>query len=449
MNEGKRKIKARLVARGYEENTSMRTDSPTCTKECFRLMLILVSSYRWKCNTIDIKSAFLQGKPIEREVFIRPPRECRKEGILWKLKTTVYGLNDASRTWYLRVREELGKLLVKVSKYDAAFFYWHYNDNLQGIMSTHVDDFCWAGSNDFINLVIEPLRNIFDFGKEHNKAFKYLGLNMNQENGVLKVDKIDYLDMIKPIEVNGGRSRKKDSLLNDKEKGKLRKLIGQLNWLATQTRPDLSFACCALMSAVKNATIGDILHANKILVKAKSEKVVLQYPNIKDLKEAKIIVYHDASFANLYDGGSQGGNIIFLADVNDNNMTPISWSSRRLKRVVKSTLAAETLAQVAAVETAYWIATIIQEVLWDSKHKLPYIECRTDSRSLFENAQSLKPVLDKRLRVDIAIVHQMLEKGELQKILWVEKEKQLADPLTKRGVSSNQLLQVIADGKLQ
>ena len=130
-------------------------------------------------------------------------------------------------------------------------------------------------------------------------------------------------------------------------------------------------------------------------------------------------------------------------------MTPISWSSRRLKRVVKSTLAAETLAQVAAVETAYWIATIIQEVLWDSKHKLPYIECRTDSRSLFENAQSLKPVLDKRLRVDIAIVHQMLEKGELQKILWVEKEKQLADPLTKRGVSSNQLLQVIADGKLQ
>ena len=43
-----------------------------------------------------IKSAFLQGKPVERDVYLNPPKEVHTKKI-WKLHTTVYGLGDAPR----------------------------------------------------------------------------------------------------------------------------------------------------------------------------------------------------------------------------------------------------------------------------------------------------------------------------------------------------------------
>ena len=40
----------------------------------------------WLLETTDIKSAFLQGDTINREVYVKPPREAKLEkGFLWKL----------------------------------------------------------------------------------------------------------------------------------------------------------------------------------------------------------------------------------------------------------------------------------------------------------------------------------------------------------------------------
>ncbi|CAL4135585.1 unnamed protein product [Meganyctiphanes norvegica] len=62
-------IKARLVARGFEEDTtSLRKDSPTCSKESVRLLVAFASSKQWACNTVDVKSAYLQGDKIERDI---------------------------------------------------------------------------------------------------------------------------------------------------------------------------------------------------------------------------------------------------------------------------------------------------------------------------------------------------------------------------------------------
>ena len=97
--DGKRQIKARLVARGFEETEITQTDSPTCSKECIRLIFALLISNGWHCSSIDIKSAFLQGKEIEREVFVYPPIEAKSQNV-WKLKKCVYGLADASRYWF-------------------------------------------------------------------------------------------------------------------------------------------------------------------------------------------------------------------------------------------------------------------------------------------------------------------------------------------------------------
>ena len=96
--DGLWKTKARLVARGFEEDkSSLRSDSPTCMKESLRLLFTLSASMDWALNSIDIKAAFLQGKPIERELYLRPPKEASQPNVLWKLKKVVYGLSDASR----------------------------------------------------------------------------------------------------------------------------------------------------------------------------------------------------------------------------------------------------------------------------------------------------------------------------------------------------------------
>ena len=104
INNGKKVIKARLLARGFEEDSSnILKDLPTCTKESVRLILTLLVSDKWPCNAIKIKSAFLQGKQIERPLFLIPSSEFQEENIVWKLKTCIYGLSDASRKWYLGV----------------------------------------------------------------------------------------------------------------------------------------------------------------------------------------------------------------------------------------------------------------------------------------------------------------------------------------------------------
>ena len=73
---GEQTVKARLVARGFQEDGEILKDSPTCTKESLRLTLNIISCSEWRCHSIDIKSAFLQGNKIGRVVFVKPPKEA-------------------------------------------------------------------------------------------------------------------------------------------------------------------------------------------------------------------------------------------------------------------------------------------------------------------------------------------------------------------------------------
>ena len=106
-------IKARLVAKGFQEclerGPTIRTDSPTGVKENLRLLLAISATNQWELRSIDIKSAYLQGNKIEREVYIKPPTEI-VQNKLWKLNKAIYGLNDAARAWYLTVKTELLKM---------------------------------------------------------------------------------------------------------------------------------------------------------------------------------------------------------------------------------------------------------------------------------------------------------------------------------------------------
>ena len=162
---GERKVKVRLVARGFEEkNEELMKGSPTCAKESLRLIFAIMATREWKIHSIEIKAVFLQGRPIDRKVYLLPPVEAEVKNTIWELKTCIHGLGDASRSWYLSVREQLTNLKARASKFYPAIFYWRFNGQLMRIISTHVDDFCWGGEECVVKNVIDPLQSVFLIG---------------------------------------------------------------------------------------------------------------------------------------------------------------------------------------------------------------------------------------------------------------------------------------------
>ena len=441
IKEGKTITKARLVARGFEENTdNLRKDSPTCSKEGLRLVLALAATKGWECHSLDVKAAYLQGNIIERDIYLRPPPEYNN-GQLWKLNKTVYGLCDAARAWYLRVKQELLSLGVKMSSYDSAIFSWVHHGNVEGLICVYVDDFLWVGTHLFETKIVERISGLFNIGTYESGTFKYVGLNIlsGVEKQQITVDQLHYASSLKNIPLSRARVNNKNSDLTEKEKSEYRSLIGQLNWIATQTRPDIAFDTCALSGSFHSATVQDLVKVNKIISRVVSNCVKISFPRMNHIEDCHLACYSDASFANLSSGGSQGGMVIFLKD-SDGKQCPIYWQTRKIRRVVKSTLAAETLALLDCAEAAVYIASIIADLINVQKTK---VCCYVDNRSLVDALHSLKMVEDRRLRLDIAVLQDMMERGELNSVSWVDTGSQLANCLTKGGVSAVRLLDAI------
>lgn len=437
------KPKARLVARGYEETGIIEKDSPTCAKDSLRVMISVINQNRWKMKSIDIKTAFLQGEFIDRNVFLYPPPEAHcAQGYVWKLRKCVYGLLDASLKWYQRGKNTISTLGGKVSHVDPAFFTWHKEGVLIGMIAVHVDDFLWSGDSYFSNQIIPQLRSTFTVGRKEEVTFRYLGLNICQDEESIIIDQADYINRLQPTLIDRSGVEK---ILSSKKRDVLRSEIGQLLWVSNQTRPDISFNVSNLAVNMEKSTSKDIVALNKVIRKLKNDSHVMTFKRLQN--PIKIIVYTDAAFGNLPDGGSQGAYLIFLADEN-NSCNIISWQSKHLKLIVRSSLAAETLAMGEGIDAALYFSAAYCEIVYGhNANRLP-IETITDNKSLVEALKSSKYCSDKRLRIDIGALKQLIANKDVVKIHWVKTDEQLADTLTKNGLSSHKLVNTLKTGHL-
>ena len=262
--------------------------------------------------------------------------------------------------------------------------------------------------------------------------FKYTGLHIKQCLSEIQVDQRCYVENIKPIALGKRRSTCKYDNLNQDEREEFRTICRQLNCVSRNTRPEMSYDTCILSNAMNTCEVEDILAGNKVIKRLKSEDLALRFPNLGSIMDCKLIAYSDASYVNLPDGSSQGA---FVLLVNSEGLfAPLARQPKKLKRVVKSTLAAETLAAVEAVETGFLLTSILKE-LRNSQSSID-IECFTDNQSLFDTVHSINSIIDKRLRVDMTILREMIHKKEVL-IKWVETKDQLADALTEKGTSSS------------
>ena len=159
---------------GFEKNEDIQVDAPTASKTALRIVLALATNYNWSISTVDVKASCLQGRPVNRDIYIKPSREVSLEGRIWKLHKTAYGLVDAATNWFLSVKEELLKLSCKQSCLDKAI------TRLEGVLF-HVDDFFLAGSKLFKEHVVKELIKKFKIGKRKSGDFRYVGLKIKKK----------------------------------------------------------------------------------------------------------------------------------------------------------------------------------------------------------------------------------------------------------------------------
>ena len=167
-----------------------------------------------------------------------PPKDVKKEGLIWKLKKTLYGLNDASRKFWLKVKAVFADFGLRKLDGDEALYYKHgKNGDLEGMVSTHIDDFNVAGSVEFVAVITEEIRKALDISKVEGSAFRFTGINVRKVGDQIELSMNDYAASLEDVEI---REDKSDDKLTREEMRVLRKYVCKLSWLATNTRPDLA-----------------------------------------------------------------------------------------------------------------------------------------------------------------------------------------------------------------
>ena len=94
--DGSPRAKARLIVRGYNDPDALEgtvaTSSPTTTRLSRSMILSLAANMKWNTWTADVSTAFLQGRPQTRKLWVKLPAEC----------TQLLGADEDSRMLLLK-----------------------------------------------------------------------------------------------------------------------------------------------------------------------------------------------------------------------------------------------------------------------------------------------------------------------------------------------------------
>ena len=440
--------RARLTARGFQEEADIPSDSPTLQKANLRTILAIAATKDWEITATDIKSAFLQGSNLEREVFVKPPKEADMKGKLWRLIKCLYGLKDASRAWYNKVESKLEKAGFEKSYHDAGLFFLKRNGKLLGIVGIHVDDFISTGTLEFSRDIIPKVLSVFQVGKSENESFLYTGFKIKKNKNNITLDQQDYISRIEMPILDATRLLEKEDDLTPKELTIYRMMVGCTNWVARITRPDLNYDMVSLSTKFKGGKVEDLKTAKKVLANIVQNEATITLSSVGDLRKAELWLYTDASFGNLNNGvDSTGSYILLLINPKNGKCAPLDWKANKIKRVVNSTLAAEALSLYAGLDAAIAMKNQLRMIL--GKDYIFPLRAIVDNKSTVDTVHAaVSLTTEKRLRKEIGSIKEMMKKGKLQQLKWVPTELMLADALTKKGVNSLKLLKVMQTGCL-
>ena len=178
------------------------------------------------------------------------------------------------------------------------------------------------------------------------------------------------------------------------------------------TRSEISFHVCEISTKIKTATISDI-SVNKVIKFIKNNPSHMIWSWFHHLILVLILILAltiEANFMNLPNDDSQGEYIVFICDKN-NKWTPIAWNSSKLKRVSRSTLAAEMQPLSDGCDTAFFIQSMLKENIFTTSSFHINIQASTDNQSLHDAVKTTNLTLAQRLQVELSALREMYDRN--------------------------------------
>ena len=502
------RAKARLCLQGHlcpdAQTGQVQVDSPTVERVSTMLFLHMAVSYGWTKNWYigDISNAFLQGAPLvgKQPMYMKPPKQGLagvKPNQLLRLLKPVYGRPDAPRAWYEELARVLtGELGFCKSYIDPAVFMLRdHQGTLVGVMVVHVDDlmFCHDGSAMAVKTA-ETLAKRFPFGTWDRVADKpsgvtYCGkeIRLQSEAGRERIllSQDGFIDgRLEEMELSRERKRNPELYATEEERGNFRSVVGSLQWLTTQSRPDLAFETNQLQKRIADLRVGDLVRANKAVREAKLHRMQIVFEDLG--RDSQLVVYSDAGLyssvgveiseqeaddvlQSSFDKRlvySQKGAVVGFVKRGSTEIrgTPshiniLDWRSSTNKRVVESSFAAETHAALMALGMGHFCQVLTSELRYgsdvvgsiedDGWNDLVQMTLVTDCKSIYDTVhKDGQHITDKASVVHAVLLRQMLStrKAECKTwLLWVPTRHQIADGFTKGG-RSKELREQVASG---
>ena len=110
----------------------LETFSPTANAASQRLLVALACKYNLELLHWDIEQAFVQSE-LDHEVFMKLPPGCSSmSGKIARLNKSLYGLKQASRTFYKRLVSDLKRIGFEQSMSDPCVLRFMMGDEAVG-----------------------------------------------------------------------------------------------------------------------------------------------------------------------------------------------------------------------------------------------------------------------------------------------------------------------------
>ncbi|CAK0899034.1 unnamed protein product, partial [Prorocentrum cordatum] len=356
------KAKARLVLLGYQTKDLGQepTASPTASRRARHVMLTVAAANRWKLIKGDVTSAFLQAHDLDKDLFIEPDAVLRKafhvqEGEILQVVKPGYGIGEAPRHWWETVKHDFAKLRLQACELEPCLWKARCSRTgmLIGMTMAHVDDFIMAGDTSHPEWqdMVKQIRGLYKWGtwEDMNDGLTSLeqrGVTIEESEQGFFLHQKSYIDKIKEVKAASGSKHRTTDSLKDSDKTVLRAFCGEIYWLGVNTMPFLLLWVADLQMKIPAGTHNLFTAANNIvkLVKQSRHMGIRIYRHALD--DLAIFTWCDAAWASRPDGHSQGGHITAISskaamDGKLSEFTVLDWGSKKLRRVARSSLAAE------------------------------------------------------------------------------------------------------------
>ena len=458
--DGTVKAKARAVLLGYQDPSyeHRQTTAPVMSRQARQMLLQQAARRKWTVFKGDVSGAFLQGRDYPGILHCTPCDEiCDALGVprnsIMRLRRACYGLVDAPLEWYRSVAEFLESLGLERTWSDPCTWVWRVQGELKGMISGHVDDFMFGGSDqdrEWQNILTQ-IKARFQWGdwERDTEGFTQCGVRIVRTEAGYELSQPQFVEALKEIPLNASRRKDRKEETTERERTQLRAALGSLSWLAQQSSPHLSASVSLLLSEVSTSTIDTVIRVNMLInqVKKRKEHTMLIHSFAED-EPLALYSWVDAASANRPDGGSTQGIFIGLGPQNVlqgalGKISPMAWHSSKVDRVCRSPGAAEAQAAANGEDSLYYARYQWSELEFgnvDPRAALEVVRrvpgCLiTDSRNVYDKLNTEVLIVkgaEKRTDLELMGLKESQYTTDLS-IRWVHSEAQLANSLTKAG----------------